>query len=106
VRVVIFALGGLLLLVMTLFINRAKAGQQMLTMAQDLEGVGTQCEDGEAVKLPEKFNSLYLKKKNRVNTPELLVSERIKSIDVEDISSLDLSEVETEANRCFNCGCV
>ena len=28
------------------------------------------------------------------------------SIDVEDVSSLGLSAVETEANRCFNCGCV
>jgi NADPH-dependent glutamate synthase beta subunit-like oxidoreductase/CO/xanthine dehydrogenase FAD-binding subunit len=62
--------------------------------------------DREAVKLPEKFNSSYLKKTSRVNTPELPVSERIKSIDVEDVSSLGLSAVEIEANRCFNCGCV
>ena len=61
---------------------------------------------GEAVKLPEKFNSSYLKKTSRALTPERPVSERIKSLDVEDISSLGLSAVETEANRCFNCGCV
>lgn len=75
---------------------------------QYLGGTGTQCgeKDSEAVKLPEKFNSSYLKKTNRVDIPELPVSERIKSIDIEDGSSLGLSAVETEANRCFNCGCV
>ena len=73
-----------------------------------LRGMGTQCEDkdSEAVKLPEKFNSSYLEKTSRVITLELPVSTRIKSIDIEDVSSLGLSAVETEANRCFNCGCV
>ena len=73
---------------------------------QYLGGRGTQYKDSEAVKLPERFNSSYLKKTSRVDTPELPVSERIKSIDIEDGSSLGLSAVETEANRCFNCGCV
>lgn len=75
---------------------------------QYLGGTGTRCEekDSEAVKLPEKFNSSYLKKTSRVGTPELPVSKRVKSIDIEDVSSLGLSAVETEANRCFNCGCV
>jgi NADPH-dependent glutamate synthase beta subunit-like oxidoreductase/CO/xanthine dehydrogenase FAD-binding subunit len=73
---------------------------------QHLKGTGTQYEDSEAVKLPEKFNSSYLKKTSRVNTPELPVAKRIKSIDVEDVGSLELSAVKTEANRCFNCGCV
>ena len=63
-------------------------------------------EDSKAVKLPEKFNSLYLKKTSRVKTPEIPVSKRIKSIDIEDVSRLDLGAIETEANRCFNCGCV
>jgi NADPH-dependent glutamate synthase beta subunit-like oxidoreductase/CO/xanthine dehydrogenase FAD-binding subunit len=73
-----------------------------------LRGTGTRCEekDTETVKLPEKFNSAYLKKTSRINTPELLVSERIKSIDAEDVGSLEPSAVKTEANRCFNCGCV
>ncbi len=75
---------------------------------QYLGGTGTQSgeKDSETVKLPEKFNSSYLKKTSRVSAPELPASERIKNVDVEDVSSLDLSEVETEANRCFNCGCV
>lgn len=75
---------------------------------QYLRGAGKQGEekDSEAVKLPERFNSSYLKKTRRVSTPELPVSKRIKSLDIEDVSSLGLSAVETEANRCFNCGCV
>lgn len=73
---------------------------------QYLRGTGTQYKGSEAVKLPEKFNSSYLKKTSRVNTPELPVSKRIKSIDIEDVGSLELSAVKTEANRCFNCGCV
>ncbi len=73
---------------------------------QYLGGTGTRYKDSEAVKLPEKFNSSYLKKTSRVKTPELPVAKRIKSIDIEEVSSLGLSAVETEANRCFNCGCV
>jgi NADPH-dependent glutamate synthase beta subunit-like oxidoreductase/CO/xanthine dehydrogenase FAD-binding subunit len=59
-----------------------------------------------AGKLPQKFNRSYLEKTDRANTPELPVTERVKSVDVEDVGSLDLSAVETEANRCFNCSCV
>ncbi len=69
-------------------------------------GIQSKEKDREAVKLPEKFNNSYLKKTSRVNAPELPVSERIKSLDVEDVGGLTLSEVEVEANRCFNCGCV
>ncbi len=52
----------------------------------------------------EKFNSNYLKRTSRVELPELPIAER--SIDTEDFLGLDLSKIETEANRCFNCGCV
>jgi CO/xanthine dehydrogenase FAD-binding subunit len=34
------------------------------------------------------------------------VSERIKSIDIEDTPSLSLHEIKTETSRCFNCGCL
>lgn len=54
----------------------------------------------------EKVNVAYLKKISRVKTPELPISERVKSVDTEDVLSLSLREVEGEANRCFNCGCV
>ena len=44
-----------------------------------------------------------LEKLSRVKTPELPLSEL--SLDKEDVLGLDLSAVETEANRCLNCGC-
>jgi len=75
---------------------------------QYLRGTGTQYEekDTEVVNLPDKFNSSYLKKTSRVGTPELPVAKRVQSVDVEDVGSLDLRAVETEANRCFNCSCL
>ena len=51
-----------------------------------------------------KFNSDYLEKITRVEAPELPISER--SVDKEDCLGLDSNEIKTEANRCFNCGCV
>ena len=57
-------------------------------------------------KSPDKFNSLCIEITKRVTASELPKSERIKSLDIEDISGLDMSAVEMEANRCFNCGCV
>jgi NADPH-dependent glutamate synthase beta subunit-like oxidoreductase/CO/xanthine dehydrogenase FAD-binding subunit len=61
----------------------------------------------EAEKKPQpflKFNSAYLKKTSRVEMPKRPVAER--SIDVEDALGLSSGEIEEEANRCFNCGCV
>ncbi len=52
------------------------------------------------------FISPSLEAAPRVRIPELPVSERVKSIDIEDTPSLSLSEIETEASRCFNCGCL
>jgi len=71
---------------------------------QYLGGRGTKDKDNEAV--PQKFNSSYLKKTSRASTPVLPVAKRIKSLDIEDVGGLDSGAVETEANRCFNCGCV
>ena len=62
--------------------------------------------DDRGWKSPDKFNSSYLERTGRVTTPELPASERIRSLDAEDISGLDMSAVEVETGRCFNCGCV
>jgi NADPH-dependent glutamate synthase beta subunit-like oxidoreductase/CO/xanthine dehydrogenase FAD-binding subunit len=51
-----------------------------------------------------KFNSDYLKETHRVQMPKRPVAER--SIAIEDTVGLGLSDIEEEANRCFNCGCV
>jgi CO/xanthine dehydrogenase FAD-binding subunit len=42
----------------------------------------------------------------RTRIPELPAPERVKSLDVEDTPGVRLSEIETEASRCFNCGCL
>ncbi len=42
-------------------------------------------------------------KQSRVKTPEIPISQ--VSLDTEDILGLELSSVETEVNRCLNCGC-
>lgn len=77
-----------------------------LAMDVYLKRMETQAEDKaeKAVEPFLKFNSDYLKKTSRVKMPKLPVAER--SIAVEDALGLGLSEIEEEANRCFNCGCV
>ncbi len=42
----------------------------------------------------------------RAQVHELAPSLRIKGIDMEDIQGLSTDEVEQEARRCFNCGCL
>lgn len=51
-----------------------------------------------------KFNSEYLKKTRRITAQRIPISKR--GLNIEDTPGLSLSEVETEANRCFNCGCL
>jgi NADPH-dependent glutamate synthase beta subunit-like oxidoreductase len=64
---------------------------------------GKAVEAKKEVKPLTRSNSDYLQKQRRVQTPEIPLS-RV-SIDKEDVLSLAASAVETEANRCFNCGC-
>jgi NADPH-dependent glutamate synthase beta subunit-like oxidoreductase/CO/xanthine dehydrogenase FAD-binding subunit len=52
------------------------------------------------------FRRASLETAPRVRIPEVPVSERVKGVDVEDTPGLSLSEIETEASRCFNCGCL
>jgi CO/xanthine dehydrogenase FAD-binding subunit/thioredoxin reductase len=43
---------------------------------------------------------------SRVNTTKLSASERVKSLDAEEVRGVSLSDAGAEALRCFNCGCV
>ena len=52
------------------------------------------------------FRSPSLEPAPRLLIPELPVFERVKSIDVEDRPGVGWSEIEREASRCFNCGCL
>ncbi len=54
----------------------------------------------------ETFNGLFMRPVSRVVKPEIAISEGNQSIDIEDVLTLGINEVETEANRCFNCGCL
>jgi NADPH-dependent glutamate synthase beta subunit-like oxidoreductase/CO/xanthine dehydrogenase FAD-binding subunit len=70
-------------------------------------GQGKDQADGKGEKTVKpllKFNSDYLQRTTRAKTRELPINRR--SIDIEDVLGLGLKEVETEANRCFNCGCM
>ena len=60
----------------------------------------------QAGRIEPTFRSASLETAPRVRIPELPVSERVKGVDVEDTPGLSLSEIETEASRCFNCGCL
>ena len=42
----------------------------------------------------------------RTGIPETPMAERVKSLEIEDIRGLSMGDAETEARRCFNCGCV
>jgi len=77
-----------------------------LAMDLYLRGIAEKAEDEDDKTLKPllKFNSDYLKRTSRVKAQMLPIHER--GIDVEDTLGLDLSEIETEANRCFNCGCL
>ncbi len=57
-------------------------------------------------KAPDRFNGAMLGKTKSAHAPELAVKERITNLDAEDTGELSLANVEQEANRCFNCGCV
>lgn len=69
-------------------------------------GTMIQNRETETPRYSEKFNSLFMKPVSRVKSPEISISEGNQSIDIEDVLTLGINEVETEANRCFNCGCL
>jgi NADPH-dependent glutamate synthase beta subunit-like oxidoreductase/CO/xanthine dehydrogenase FAD-binding subunit len=50
------------------------------------------------------FNAEYHKKTKKLKASRIAVSQR--TIDIEDTPGFDLNQIKTEANRCFNCGCV
>jgi hypothetical protein len=48
----------------------------------------------------------FFRKAGRIRMREATPSERVKSLDTEETSSPLIDEIETEAGRCFDCGCV
>jgi NADPH-dependent glutamate synthase beta subunit-like oxidoreductase/CO/xanthine dehydrogenase FAD-binding subunit len=54
---------------------------------------------------PLKFDVSCLNRTSRAVSPEVPIAERMTSLNIEDIKTLDADATSTEANRCFNCGC-
>jgi NADPH-dependent glutamate synthase beta subunit-like oxidoreductase len=50
------------------------------------------------------FNAEYYKKTKKLQASRIPVRQR--TIDIEDTSGFGLDQITTEANRCFNCGCL
>jgi len=51
-----------------------------------------------------KFNAEYYKKTKKLKASRIPVNKR--TIDIEDTPGFGLNQIDTEANRCFNCSCV
>ena len=58
------------------------------------------------VRGPADFSDSAFREIPRAKIREVHPSERVKTIDIEDIKGLAMSEIGTEAERCFNCGCL
>ncbi len=52
------------------------------------------------------FRRPALQMAERLRVPELPVRERLQDIEREETRDIALSEIEQEAGRCFNCGCL
>jgi NADPH-dependent glutamate synthase beta subunit-like oxidoreductase len=54
----------------------------------------------------QSYSRTFFESAPRISISTLPAQERIRSIDIEDIPDLSSKEIEKEASRCFNCGCV
>lgn len=75
-----------------------------LAIDRFLSGKETSQEESRKKPLWDRINSAHLEPTKRITIPKTPVEKR--SMDVEDVTGLSLSEVKTEAMRCINCGCV
>jgi NADPH-dependent glutamate synthase beta subunit-like oxidoreductase len=71
-----------------------------------LLGVAEEQEEAPVCAIGETFNGSCLVESSRVEVPALSLTERLRGLDIEETGTLDKQAIETEANRCFNCGCV
>jgi NADPH-dependent glutamate synthase beta subunit-like oxidoreductase/CO/xanthine dehydrogenase FAD-binding subunit len=67
---------------------------------------GVEAEGALVCTLGEAFSDACLQPSDRIEVPELSMTEKLRGLNVEETSTLDPGAVESEANRCFNCGCV
>jgi NADPH-dependent glutamate synthase beta subunit-like oxidoreductase len=69
-----------------------------------LDGASSEGEVGTTADSLLRFNNSYLQPTSRVEMPQRPVAKR--TVVDEDALGLGAKEIEGEANRCFNCGCV
>jgi NADPH-dependent glutamate synthase beta subunit-like oxidoreductase/CO/xanthine dehydrogenase FAD-binding subunit len=85
--------------------KKAAASIDRYLRGLSLTGVES-AEEAPVCTLGETFSGSCMLQSERVEVPELSVKERVRGLDLEETSTLDLAAVTTEADRCFNCGCV
>lgn len=68
--------------------------------------IGARVPSVAGVKPEDGFVESFFQEIARVQVRKIAPSVRIEGIDMEDIQSSSASEVEREAQRCFNCGCL
>ena len=66
----------------------------------------TESESAPVCGLGETFSDACLQPSDRIEVPELSLTERLSDLNAEERGTLDLAAVTAEAERCFNCGCV
>jgi NADPH-dependent glutamate synthase beta subunit-like oxidoreductase len=81
----------------------ASAREAARLIGASLEGVARPA--GTKTAEPD-FSEPVLSATPRARVRELVPAQRIKGIEVEDVPGLTVDEIETEAGRCFNCGCL
>jgi NADPH-dependent glutamate synthase beta subunit-like oxidoreductase/CO/xanthine dehydrogenase FAD-binding subunit len=85
----------------------AVAAGKRAAAAINTDMAGPEAVDKKAGKTSEpflKFNADCLQKTGKLNVSRIPVDQR--TLDTEDVPGTGLNEVKTEANRCFNCGCL
>lgn len=57
-------------------------------------------------KRPSDYEESCLENVPRAKAPAISAQERLKNLEAEDVQDLSMGEIETEARRCVNCGCL
>jgi NADPH-dependent glutamate synthase beta subunit-like oxidoreductase len=85
-------------------VQAAAAGREAASLIESSLKIGSSAHRRDAKKPVLREPSFV--SAGRVGVAEVPVTERIRSLEIEDVGSLGLSAIEAEARRCFNCGCL
>jgi NADPH-dependent glutamate synthase beta subunit-like oxidoreductase len=87
-------------------IQAVTSAREAVKAIEAILGTGRWAAAGAKAGLGFGFVESTFKEIPRAQTGEIAPSARIKGIEMEDIAGLSAAEVEREAQRCFNCGCL